>query len=200
MLKPAKRMLVVSYCVKFGNTSMSRIGKKAITIPSGVTVTIGDSAVVVKGPKGELQTMLQPGITVAQESEQLVVARKDDEPSTKAFHGLVRSLIENTVVGVTEGYKKTLKLVGTGYRVAAKGQGLSLSVGFSHQVDVVPRDGVTFSVEGNDTIHIEGIDKQVVGQAAADIRAVRPPEPYKGKGIRYSDEEVSKKPGKAVTK
>lgn len=177
---------------------MSRIGLKAINVPQGVTVTVAGSAVEVKGPKGQLSVEVLPGITVAVADNQVNVTRTNDEKQTRAFHGLVRSLIENAVIGVSEGYKKTLKLIGTGYRVKAQGAGVSLSVGFSHPVDVVPTAGVTLKVEGTDTIHIEGIDKQAVGQVAADIRKVRPPEPYKGKGIRYEDEEVRRKQGKAA--
>lgn len=177
---------------------MSRIGKKPITIPAGVTVTVTNDSVEVKGPKGQLSVALLPKVTVKVEDNQVLVSRKGNEPQTRAFHGLIRSLIANNVVGVTDGYKKTLKLVGTGYRVAAKGAGLSLSVGFSHQVEVEAKPGVKLSVEGNDTIHIEGIDRQLVGQVAADIRAIKPPEPYKGKGVRYVDEQVKIKPGKTT--
>lgn len=158
-----------------------------------------DSEVVVKGPKAELKTQLLPGIKVQVADDQVVVERQNEERQTKAWHGLVRSLIQNNIVGVTEGYKKTLQLVGTGYRVAAKGQGLSLSLGFSHPVEVKAPAGITFTVEGNDTIHIQGADRQMVGQVAADIRKIRPPEPYKGKGVKYSDEVVRRKAGKAAS-
>ncbi len=177
---------------------MSRIGNTPIPVPNGVTVTVQGDVVSVKGSKGELTTQIQSGIKVKVEDGQVVVSRKNDERQTRAFHGLVRSLIENNVVGVSEGYKKTLKLVGTGYRVAAKGAGLSVSVGYSHPVDINTVPGVELKAEGNDTIHISGIDKQKVGQAAADIRKIRPPEPYKGKGIRYEDEVVRRKAGKAA--
>jgi large subunit ribosomal protein L6 len=177
---------------------MSKIGRVPISIPSGVTVTVQPDQVVVKGPKGELSTKLVKGISVAVEDNAVVVTRANDEIQTKAFHGLVRSLIENTIEGVTNGYKKTLKLTGTGYRVTQKGQGISLAVGFSHPVEVAPADGVKVTTEGQDTIHIEGIDKQAVGQMAANIRKVRPPEPYKGKGIRYENEEVRRKQGKTA--
>lgn len=179
---------------------MSRIGKQHITLPSGVTVSVTPSEVVVKGPKGELKTQLLPGITVAVVDGQVEVSRADDEKQTRANHGLIRSLINNNVIGVTEGYKKTLKMVGTGYRVAKKGTGITLSVGFSHQVDFAAPDTVLINVEGQDTIHIEGFDKQMVGQVAANIRKIRPPEPYKGKGIRYVDEVVRRKQGKATAK
>lgn len=179
---------------------MSRIGNTAITIPSGVTVTVKDDVVEVKGSKGTLTTEIKPGISVKVEDNSVVVSRSNDEKQTKAYHGLVRSLINNDITGVSEGYKKTLKLIGTGYRVQAKGQGLNITVGLSHPIEVAANPDVTFTVEGNDTIHLEGIDKQKVGQAAADIRSYRPPEPYKGKGIRYEDEEVMRKEGKTAVK
>lgn len=179
---------------------MSRIGRKAISLPTGVTVTVNTEAIVVKGPKGELHTPVLPGITVEVTDNEVRVSRTSDDRQVKAYHGLVRSIINNHILGVTTGYKKTLKLVGTGYRVAAKGKGITLSLGFSHPVDVVPPAGVTVKPEGNDTIHVEGNDKQQVGQVAADIRKLRPPEPYKGKGIRYEDEVVRRKQGKAAAK
>lgn len=178
---------------------MSKIGKKPIIIPAGVTVNIAAESVLVKGPKGELTVNLMSGIKVAMENNEVVVTRANDLQQTRAAHGLIRSLIANCVTGVTDGYKKTLKLVGTGYRVAAKGAGLQVTVGYSHPVDIEPVAGVKISAEGNDTIHIEGFDKQLVGQVAANIRGIRPPEVYKGKGIRYEDEVVHTKPGKAVT-
>lgn len=177
---------------------MSRIGRKAITIPSGTTVNVNGSVVEVKGPKGQLSVEVLPGITVEVKGDEAIVDRKNEEKQTKAFHGLIRSLIDNAVVGVNEGYSKTLKLVGTGYRVKAQGKGISLAVGYSHPVEVQATDGVEIKVEGNDTVHISGINKQVVGQVAADIRKIRPPEPYKGKGIKYEDEVVRRKQGKAA--
>jgi large subunit ribosomal protein L6 len=177
---------------------MSRIGKKQITIPQGVTVTIQDDKILVKGPKGELSESMQPGITVQIADGAVHVSRADDELQTKAFHGLVRSLISNMVKGVTEGFEITLEMVGTGYRVAQQGNKLVLSVGFSHPVEIEQPAGVTFAVEGNNKISIKGIGKQAVGQIAANIRRIRPPEPYKGKGIRYTDEVVRRKAGKAV--
>ncbi len=177
---------------------MSKIGRKPISLPTGITLDIQRTLVVVKGPKGELNVPLLPGVKVAVENDEILVTRTNDERQTKAYHGLIRSLLENQVEGVNTGYKKTLKLVGTGYRVSPKGQGLSLAVGFSHPVEVLPLPGVKLQAEGSDTIHIEGIDKQAVGQMAANIRAVRPPEPYKGKGIRYEDEVVRRKQGKAA--
>lgn len=178
---------------------MSRIGKKAIAIPSGVTVTVSNAEVVVRGPKGELKQSLLPGITVTVADNQVKVERAGDDKQARAFHGLIRSLIANHISGVVSGYKKTLKLVGTGYRAQAKGQGLSLSLGFSHQVEFTPDAGVTLKVEGTDTIHVEGINKHDVGQVAANIRKIRPPEIYKGKGIRYENEVIRLKPGKTAT-
>jgi large subunit ribosomal protein L6 len=178
---------------------MSRIGLKPIILPSGVTVTTQDQVVLIKGPKGELKVQLHPGLTLSQTENKVKIEAEAIE-GVRPFHGLVRSLLSNAVVGVTEGYKKTLKLIGTGYRVAQKGGELQLAVGFSHPVVVKPLTGTTIKAEGNDTIHIEGIDKQSVGQMAAVLRAVRPPEPYKGKGIRYEDEVVRKKAGKATAK
>jgi large subunit ribosomal protein L6 len=177
---------------------MSRIGRKTISIPTGVTVEVKSDAIVVKGPKGELQAPAFPHIQVNVADNEISVARDSEDKQIRAFHGLIRSLLNNHVTGVTTGYKKTLKLVGTGYRVTAKGAGISLAVGFSHPVLVEAVPGVKLSVEGTDTIYIEGIDKQAVGQLAADIRAIRPPEPYKGKGIRYEDEVVRRKQGKAA--
>lgn len=177
---------------------MSRIGNKPIIVPTDVSLTLSESEVSVKGPKGELTSPISAGIVVKVAENQVQVSRKNDEGQTKAYHGLVRSLIENNIIGVSQGYQKTLKLVGTGYRVAAKGANLSLSVGFSHQVDFMAVEGVTLKVEGNDTIIISGIDKQKIGQVAANIRKIRPPEPYKGKGIRYDDEVVRRKAGKTA--
>ncbi len=177
---------------------MSRIGKKTISVPSGVTVTVQPTQVTVAGPKGSLVAPLFEGITVAVADALVTVSRTNEEIQTRAYHGLVRSLIACNIKGVTEGYKKTLKLVGTGYRVTQKGAGLSLAVGYSHPVDVAAMPGITLKVEGNDTIAIDGIDKQLVGQVAADIRAIRPPEPYKGKGVRYENEVVKTKPGKTA--
>lgn len=177
---------------------MSRIGKKPISIPSGVTVTPGPQSVEVKGPKGVLNAPTFSVISVAVDDNQVKISRKNDSAQAKAYHGLVRSVIDNHILGVTEGYQKTLKLVGTGYRVQAKGQGLSLAVGFSHPVEFAAVEGVTFKVEGNDTIIITGSDKHLVGQVAANIRKVKPPEPYQGKGIKYDDEVVRRKQGKTA--
>lgn len=177
---------------------MSLIGKQPISIPSGVTIDVSGSVVNVKGPKGQLSMPVLEGISVKVDGDQLIVEQVKKSRETNALHGLVRSLLSNQVLGVTEGYKKTLKLVGTGYRVQAKGAGISLAVGYSHQVEVNPNPGVSIKVEGNDTIIVEGIDKQAVGQMAANIRKVKPPENYKGKGIRYEDEFVKIKPGKTA--
>ncbi|MCA9340842.1 MAG: 50S ribosomal protein L6 [Candidatus Saccharibacteria bacterium] len=178
---------------------MSKIGKKHISVPSGVTIDITKTEVVVRGTKGELRVSIPRDIAVTHEGEMLIVNRTSESRQARASHGLIRSLLANAVEGVTTGYKKTLKMVGTGYRVQAKGAGLSLSVGFSHAVEVEPVAGIAFQVEGNDTIHVSGIDKQQVGQVAANIRGVRPPEPYKGKGLRYEDEYVKTKPGKVAS-
>ena len=179
---------------------MSKIGKKIISIPSQVTVTITDDQIIAKGPKGELKLAMMPNILLKIENNSIALSRTNNEQQTRAYHGLMRSLLANNIEGVANAYRKTLKLVGTGYRVTAKGAGLSMTLGFSHVVDVAAIAGVTFKVEGNDTIHVEGIDKQLVGQVAANIRGLKPPEPYLGKGIRYSDEVVKKKPGKAAAK
>lgn len=177
---------------------MSKIGRKAISIPSGVTVTVADTGITVKGPKGELITPCFEKINVAVADNEVLVTRTSEEREVKALHGLVRSLVNNTIIGVTEGYKKTLKLVGTGYRAQAKGAGLILSLGFSHPVDVAETKGVKFTLQGTDTIIIEGIDKHLVGQVAANVRKLRPPEPYQGKGIKYEDEVIRRKQGKAA--
>lgn len=177
---------------------MSRIGSKPVKIPAGVSVLMNGSEIVVKGPKGELKQLIAPGITIVQEDDMLVFKRKNDEKQIKAYHGLVRSLVNNMLEGVSTGYKKTLDLVGTGYRVTKKGQGISLAVGFSHQVEFVPLTGVLLELEGNNVIHVSGIDKQAVGQVAANIRAIKPPEPYQGKGIKYRDEVVRRKAGKTA--
>lgn len=179
---------------------MSRIGRAPISIPSGVTVEVSPAAVMVRGPKGQLSIALPSGISVQQADQVVTVKRADDLKQSRANHGLVRSLLANAVLGVTTGFKKTLKLVGTGYRATSKGAGISLTLGFSHPVEYQAPAGVTLKVEGNDTITIEGFDKQAVGQTAAVIRAFRKPEPYKGKGIRYENEIVRRKQGKAAAK
>lgn len=180
---------------------MSRVGSQPISIPSGVTVLVADDGIVkVAGSKANLDLQPQNGITVSVADNEVVVERSNDTDKTKALHGLQRSLINNAIIGVSTGFKKTLKLIGTGYRVSNKGAGISLAVGYSHPVEFDAVPGITFQIEGNDTIHISGHDKQMVGQVAASIRKVRPPEPYKGKGIRYEDEVVLRKQGKAAGK
>jgi len=178
---------------------MSKIGRMPISIPSEVTVEVDKNVVKVKGPKGELTTNILSGIKIKFKDNQLEVSATNHEKQTKANHGLIRSLINNDVIGVVEGYKKTLKMVGTGYRVQQRGAGLNLQVGLSHDVEFNAPEGVTLAVESNNTIIITGIDKQQVGQVAAEIRQIKPPEPYKGKGIRYENEVVRRKQGKAAT-
>ncbi|GGK13798.1 50S ribosomal protein L6 [Pilimelia terevasa] len=180
---------------------MSRIGRKPISVPSGVEVTINGSTVKVKGPKGELSHEVVEPITVARaEDGTIEVNRPNDERRAKERHGLSRTLISNMIVGVTEGYKKTLEINGTGYRVVAKGKDLEFALGFSHPVVVNPPDGITFAVEKPTLFHISGIDKQLVGEIAANIRKIRPPEPYKGKGVKYQGEVIRRKAGKAGKK
>ena len=178
---------------------MSRIGKKPIPVPTGVDVTINGSHVAVKGPKGELALDAPTDITIAREGDDIVVNRPDDERAHRALHGLTRSLVNNMVVGVSEGFSRDLEIVGVGYRALAQGPNkLELQVGFSHTVPVEAPEGITFEVPAPNRITVRGIDKQLVGQVAADIRKVRKPEPYKGKGIRYSDERVLRKAGKSA--
>jgi large subunit ribosomal protein L6 len=176
---------------------MSRIGKAPVEVPSGVNVEISGRSVKVIGPKGELSVPVGRGVEVRQEDGSVVVDRASDAPDHKAMHGLTRSLVQNAVTGVTEGFSKTLQIAGVGYRAALQGRDVNLQVGYSHPVLVQPREGVEFDVPNATTIVVRGIDKQRVGQMAAEIRRVRPPEPYKGKGIRYSDEQIRRKVGKA---
>ncbi|MFD6177704.1 MULTISPECIES: 50S ribosomal protein L6 [unclassified Isoptericola] len=176
---------------------MSRIGKLPVPVPAGVDVTISGALVTVKGPKGTLEHTVPTPITVAQDAGTLVVSRPDDERKSRALHGLTRTLLANIVTGVTEGYEKKLEIVGTGYRVAAKGQSLEFALGFSHPVTVTAPEGITFSVESPTKFSVAGIDKQQVGEVAANIRKIRKPEPYKGKGVRYAGEVVRRKVGKA---
>jgi len=178
---------------------MSRVGKKPITIPTGVDVTIDGSRVVVKGPNGTLQHDAPETITVAREGDELLVMRPDDERDNRALHGLTRSLVANMVTGVSAGFTRDLEIVGVGYRAIAQGPTrLELQLGFSHPVVFDAPDGVTFEVPAPTRITIRGCDKQLVGQVAANIRKIRKPEPYKGKGIRYSDERVLRKAGKSA--
>jgi len=176
---------------------MSRVGKAPITLPSGVDVKVSGNVVEVKGSKGSLTLDVDPAIHVSVDDGTVNLGRHNDERSSRALHGLYRSLINNMVIGVSEGYSKELTAVGVGYRAALKGKSLELQVGFSHPVNVDAPDGITFEVPEPTKIIVSGIDKQMVGQVAANIRAVRPPEPYKGKGIRYVDEHVRRKAGKA---
>ena len=176
---------------------MSRIGRLPIDIPAGVTITVEGQDVAVRGPKGELSLTVASPIEVAIEDNQVVVTRPDDERNSRSLHGLTRTLIANQIVGVTQGYSKGLEVVGTGYRVQAKGEGVEFSLGFSHPVTVNPPAGITFTVEGNNKLTVSGIDKQAVGEVAANIRKIRKPEPYKGKGVRYAGEVVRRKAGKA---
>ena len=175
---------------------MSRIGKLPITIPSGVTITIDPSEVTVAGPKGTLKQFTMPDITVAQDGNQLIVARANDEAPARSKHGLMRTLVNNMIVGVTQGFSKKLEINGVGYRAAMQGAGIKLNLGFSHDVIFPLPQGVSAVIEQN-TITISGIDKQQVGQVAAEIRALKKPEPYKGKGIKYADERIVRKSGKS---
>jgi large subunit ribosomal protein L6 len=176
---------------------MSRIGKLPVAVPSGVDVTLNDSTVHVKGPKGELSQHILPVVTVTIEDGQVVVARKSDDKPGRSAHGLTRTLVANMIDGVTKGFRKSLELQGVGFRVNKAGEILNFSLGFSHPVTFAPPEGIAFTVEGTNRVHVDGIDKQRVGQVAAEIRNLRPPEPYKGKGIRYAGEVVKKKLGKA---
>jgi len=176
---------------------MSRIGRMPIDIPAGVTVTVDGQDVTVKGPKGELSLTVASPIEAKVEENQVIVTRPDDERASRSLHGLTRTLINNNIIGVTQGYEKKLEVVGTGYRVNAKGQALEFALGYSHPITVEPPQGITFSVEGNDKVIVSGIDKQAVGEVAANIRKLRKPEPYKGKGVRYEGERVRRKAGKA---
>ena len=176
---------------------MSRIGRKPITVPAGVEVKIDGTNLSVKGPKGALAIDFHPNMAVTFENNEIVVARPNDEKENRALHGLTRSLINNMVVGVTEGYKKELEVLGVGYRVQKQGKDLVMNLGYSHQVIMPEIDGISIEVPNPNSIVISGIDKQLVGQFAADVRGKRPPEPYKGKGIRYVGEYVRRKEGKA---
>ena len=179
---------------------MSRVGQAPIPVPSGVEVKIEGRVVTVKGPKGELTRTLPEALSITQDDGQLTVARVDDERESRALHGLFRTLVANMVTGVTEGYRRALEIVGDGYRATAQGErALELAVGYSHTVKVQAPEGITFEVPSNTRIDVVGIDKETVGQVAADIRAIRKPEPYKGKGIRYQGEVVRRKAGKAAS-
>ena len=176
---------------------MSRIGRLPIDVPANVDLKIDGQLVTVKGPKGELSLTVASPIEVAIEDNQVVVTRPDDERASRSLHGLTRTLIANQIIGVTQGYSKGLEVVGTGYRVAQKGAAVEFALGFSHPVLVEPPAGITLTVEGNNKVTVSGISKQAVGEAAANIRKIRKPEPYKGKGVRYAGEVVRRKAGKA---
>ena len=175
---------------------MSRVGNKLINVPAGVEVTLNGNVVTVKGPKGTLTKEFSNELVIKLENGVLTVERPNDLPATRAIHGTTRALINNMIVGVSQGFKKTLTLVGVGYKPTEKNKGLEMALGFSHPVIIDAVDGLTMTVEKNTTINIEGIEKDVLGQLAAEIRSKRPPEPYKGKGVKYSDEVVRRKEGK----
>jgi large subunit ribosomal protein L6 len=176
---------------------MSRIGKLPIQLPSSVQVQIDGAAVMVKGPKGELRRQVHPDIQLHVEDGRVLVTRSSDLPRHRALHGLTRALVANMVTGVEQGFTKTLELHGVGYRAQQMGSNIQVAVGFSHPVEVKPPSGITLEVDGTNRIHVRGIDKELVGEIAAEIRHLRPPEPYKGKGIRYEGEHVRRKAGKA---
>ncbi len=177
---------------------MSRVGKMPIEVPASATVTVDGNLVRVKGPRGELEQVISDRIAVEQEGNRLVVRRSTDEPYDRSMHGLTRTLVSNMVQGVTEGFEKVLEIQGVGYRAALKGQAVELQLGYSNPRTVNPPGGIDFEVPVPTRIVVKGIDKQLVGQVAADIRALRKPDPYKGKGIRYRDEHVRRKVGKAI--
>lgn len=179
---------------------MSRIGRQPVAIPSGVTVNVDGQTVTVKGPKGELTHTVVSPITVEQGESGLEVKRPNDERDSRSRHGLTRTLINNMVIGVTEGYEKKLEIHGTGYRVLAKGSNLEFALGYSHSITVEPPAGITFAVEAQTRFSVQGIDKQQVGEVAANIRKLRKPDPYKGKGVRYSGEKIRRKAGKTGKK
>ena len=177
---------------------MSRIGKQPVTVPAGVDVKIDGHVVTVKGAKGELTREFNPMMTIKQEGSDIIVTRPDDSREARSLHGLTRTLIHNMVIGVSEGYSKKLELVGVGYRAALKGKNLEMQLGYSHPVVVEPPEGIEFEVPTQTEIFVKGISKEKVGQVAADVRKWRAPEPYKGKGIRYSGEHIRRKLGKAA--
>ncbi len=179
---------------------MSRIGKKPVAIPAGVTVTVDGSAVAVRGPKGSLQRRVHPEMAVQVEGAELRVSRPSDAERHKALHGLTRTLLANMVEGVSKGYEKVLEIQGVGYKAEPNPKGITMIVGYSHPVPFVAPAGITLTVENNTVVRIAGPDKEMVGQVAAELRAVRPPEPYKGKGVRYRGEQVRRKAGKTGAK
>jgi len=176
---------------------MSRIGKLPVTIPSGVDVTVDGRTVRVKGPKGELSRTLHEAVQVERQDGTLLVKRRDDSPTARALHGLSRTLVANMVIGVTQGYSKDLEISGTGYRAQLQGKKLQLALGFSHPIDIDPPPGISFTVETPQKLRVSGIDKEVVGEVAAKIRALRVPDPYKAKGVKYAGEYIRRKAGKA---
>jgi large subunit ribosomal protein L6 len=176
---------------------MSRIGKQPVPLPKGVDVSISGDVVTVKGPKGQLQVSILPGISAAVEDGNVNVTRADDQPQTRSYHGLVRALLANATTGVSEGWSKQLEIVGIGYRAESKGRSVIFNVGYSHPIDFAVPEGIEIDVDAKaNLVTVKGIDRQQVGQIAAEIRGLRPPEPYKGKGIRYADERVRTKAGK----
>jgi large subunit ribosomal protein L6 len=185
---------------KVPGRTLSRIGRKTIPVPSGVSIDIGYGEVTVSGPRGTLTQTYHPDVVVRLEDNEIVVERMSERKFHHSLHGLTRSLVANAVTGVTDGYTRTLELMGVGYRVQVAGDGVVLNVGYSHPVEIHPPDGVTMEVEGNNRIHVRGIDKQKVGQVAARVRRVRPPNAYKEKGIRYQGEVLRFKPGKSAAR
>ncbi len=179
---------------------MSRVGRKPVSVPKGVTITQSGQQLKIKGPKGELSDQFHPNIKIEVKDGQVLVSRPNDEKQNKALHGLTRALIQNMIRGVTTEYSKTLDIVGVGYRAELKGKNVLLNIGYSHPIYIVPPDGVTLQTPTQTQIVVSGIDKQLVGQVAAKIRSIRKPEPYKGKGIKYSDEQIQRKAGKAAGK
>ena len=177
---------------------MSRIGKRPVPLPKGVTATIAGRTITVKGPKGEISRTMHPDLTLALEDGSVAVRRPSDEPRHKALHGLTRTLVANMVEGVTHGFSRALEIQGVGYKAEVKPFGVQLVVGYSHPVPYHAPKGITITVEGNTQVKVQGVDKELVGQVAAELRSVRPPEPYKGKGIRYVGEQVRRKAGKTA--
>jgi large subunit ribosomal protein L6 len=176
---------------------MSRIGRLPIAVPSGVDVSIDGRTLTVKGPKGSLTRELHPDITVSREDDRLVVTRPTEQKTHKQLHGLTRTLVNNMVVGVTDGYRKSLEITGVGYRAAKVGEKLQLNLGYSHPIEIAPPQGISFEVENPTRLAVVGIDKELVGQVAAQVRSTRKPEPYQGKGVRYAGEYIRRKAGKA---